>query len=77
MTDTPEFEIRHDVPLPRSKYPLSKMEVGDSFVVPLNGDTPKRVRSKLSSAAGQYKNRHGSRFTVRAVEGGVAVWRVA
>ena len=63
------------VPGPRGSYPLGQMEVGDSFFVPLaDGDKAKRagIRSGMYVAA----KRLGCRFTVRAVDGGLRVWRV-
>ena len=53
------------------KYPWSKMQVGQSFLVP----DEKKVKN-ISAAARHAKKRHGIDLRVRTVEGGVRVWRV-
>ena len=55
----------------RQKYPFAQMAIGDSFFV---ADISSL---KLSSAASYWDKRHGTKFTVRKVDGGVRVWRIA
>jgi hypothetical protein len=56
---------------PRAKYPWRSLEVGDAFLV--EGVPANTVRA----AATSFSKRHAMRFTVRMVEGGVRVWRIA
>jgi hypothetical protein len=83
---TQEYEIEHGIPVPplRSgsgigeKMPLGKMELGDSFLVPIhmsNGDA-RQLRNRLNGVVGYYSKKSGKRFAVRSVDGGVRVWRV-
>lgn len=66
------FKIEKNVPIPvargRRKYPLHKMEVGDSF------QFPKEDSAKVSAAAWVYGSRHGMKFTVSISER--RCWRV-
>jgi hypothetical protein len=55
---------------PEDKLRLSQMKVGDSRLI--KGLTQQSVASRASRA---WRN-HGMRFTTRAVEGGVRVWRI-
>lgn len=65
------IKIEHGIPFPqKSVYPFKAMEVGDSFFVP----NPKKSIRAMASIAG---TRHGRKFLVRSIEGGVRVWRVA
>ncbi len=77
------YRIDKGVPLPKSAqkgggrkpvYPFGRMEVGDSFFVPLTKATPHRIYN----TAYQYTKRHGGspKFKVRVVEGGCRCWRV-
>ena len=65
--------IEKGVPLQtnRQTYPFAQMAIGDSFFV---ADISS---SKLTSAASYWAKRHGTKFTVRAVDGGARVWRIA
>ena len=81
------IEIDKSTPMPfmavgrPRKYPFAKLQVGDSFAVPLvgvmlrNGDT---AVVRLSAAAFAYSRRYGGKFTVRTDrENNVArCWRV-
>ncbi len=75
------FKIERDIPIPLTlieRMPLEEMEVGDSFFVATPSDkNQNQIRASVSSAAGNYVEKHntGMRFTVRGVEGGVRVWR--
>lgn len=74
-----QFAIEKGVPIPPSatgpksgsKYPYREMEVGDSFFVP---------GGKRSTVSGVLQSRHArphGKFTLRTVDGGVRVWRIA
>lgn len=72
-----EIKIEKGIPIPTRpprplKYPLDKMEIGDSFFVP----NKKRETMRVQITEAQ-KRLWPKRFTVRAVTGGgVRVWRV-
>lgn len=76
------FEIKNDVPVPphaNAKFgitaTLRKMEVGDSFQIPV-GVTNK---NRLSSAFARYattKDGAGKRFSQRKMPDGFRVWRI-
>lgn len=85
------FKIEKKVEMPAitrnvgSKYPFADMEVGDSFLVPLEYDEDgspvedtatlrKRMNGACSNAVRRYKD-EDRKFTARNVEGGVRVWR--
>ena len=53
------------------KYPLDIMEVGDSFLVPLE------KRASAASMCSKYRKASGKKFITRKVEGGFRVWRVS
>lgn len=72
------MEIEKNIPIPRpnaerGKYPFHKMEIGDSFVVPIDS------RGAVVAAGNCYKKKHGMRFTTRRTECGqfVRIWRIA
>lgn len=75
------FVIEKHIPIParkwtgagrNSKYPFRQMETGDSFYV--LGD--EHVKVAVKSAATHHARKHGGRFTARADEHGVRIWRV-
>ncbi|MBA3241610.1 MAG: hypothetical protein H0T60_10340 [Acidobacteria bacterium] len=71
-----DFKIEKDVPLPgkaggRKKYPLSLMEVGDSFVV------AESEGNRVASAASGWGKVHGWTFTIRFIDGAYRCWRIA
>lgn len=79
------IKVDKNVPLPRrgmgnkrKLYPWNKLNVGDSFfvAVPKKADLSS-VRASLVSGANQFRKRHApeQNHTVRAVSGGVRVWR--
>lgn len=88
--DVMTFQIEDGVPVPKraagrtgSKYPFGRLEVGQSFMVPVTqdpedeGSTVEKRVGTLRSAIGAFCKRnpgHG-KFSVRLVEGGVRVWR--
>ena len=70
-----DFTIEKNVPIPiqkrRCKYPWHELEIGDSFFV-----SEIKVIS-ISSSANSYGTRTGKKFTIRSVDGGCRVWRIA
>lgn len=78
------FEIESNIPVPaargkESPYPFRQMAVGDSFFCPVGEMTAAQLSRKLSSAAGSYARIDGTgkKFSTRAGDGGVRVWRRA
>ena len=77
-----EIKIEKDVPIPtraRAGMPLpdlSKMAVGDSFVLPAG--TVKHPRSNALTRARQWALTHKKmwEFRTAAVEGGTRIWRI-
>ena len=73
--DTP-IVIEKNIPLPprqnrASTYPFDDLEVGDSFFI--EGKSAKSFGSTVQAAA----KRTGAKFTTRAFDDGVRVWRIA
>ena len=70
-----DIEVEKGVELPRERvvyvYPYEEMEVGDSFVVPVE------ARQKVLNANVRAGRRLGWRFTARTEGGVLRVWRVA
>lgn len=68
------FEIEKGIESPKSvrKYPFLEMNIGDSFFVPCED---RGKRHAVRAAATYYNIAHGCKFTCRAVEGGIRVWR--
>ena len=66
------FKIDKDVPMPNmwQKYPLGDMEIGDSFFL------PRAKTQNISPMLRKYSIRNNKKFSVRAVDGGVRVWRI-
>ena len=67
-----DFKIEKNVPMPErggSKYPLTDMEVGDSFM----SDS----RTGLAGAIQAQQRKTDWKFKLRTVEGGFRVWRTA
>jgi hypothetical protein len=85
MTST--INIDKDVAIPpvsrgcaaHGKYPYTKMEVGDSFAINADeGEDTIKVRNRLRQSAAWANRRYApARFSVRATETGVRVWRTA
>lgn len=71
-----EYRIDKNVPPPsRLKYPLEKLDVGDSFFV------PEKTGQSMRTTVSHYQRTRGGKFITREVtEAGVSgtrVWRVA
>jgi len=70
------FAIEKGIPIPGGsklapKYPFDKLDVNDSFFV------PGARRATVGAAAYHFANKNGRKFTVRLVDDGVRVWRIA
>lgn len=77
MKNSTDFKVEHGVPIPQlggprnRKYPWDKLQVGDSFTVPL------RMRNSVSACAARYRKVYGKRFSTRMVGDDLCrVWRV-
>jgi hypothetical protein len=67
-----------------ARYPFADMEVGDSFAVPLAGETwgkgtSDKAVSRLSNASNSFGKRNNWKFVTRSrkAEGVVRCWRIA
>lgn len=69
-----DFRIESNVPapavLPKSKYPFSRMEVGDSFFIPDD-----KIRDRVYAAANSYGKARGQKYIVRKYGDGYRCWR--
>jgi hypothetical protein len=71
------YKIEKGIKIPEffchRKYPLSEMEVGDSFFV--EGTLKKNT---INTAVSWWSKRKGNtrKFTIRKVDGGIRVWRI-
>jgi hypothetical protein len=64
------YKIEKDVPIPGpSKYPLSQMKVGDSFLA------PKDEYAGLRSAVQKAQREYNVRFVTRQDDDKIRVWR--
>jgi hypothetical protein len=77
--EPPAYEIEKGVPLPprirnreanRSKYPFTRMQVGDSFFV-----RGRQAMNRIRTAASWAAARHGMKFSCHKMDGGIRVWR--
>jgi len=73
------FEIEKGIPIPRRKYPLDELEIGDSFFIPFNEEKPINVRARLSPTMARIKNATGKVFVSKKAtkdgKEGLRVWR--
>jgi len=60
-----------------SKYPLSTMDIGDSFLIEGSKDEAKVYRNRLLSVINRVQKKSEARFATRAVDGGIRIWRTA
>lgn len=73
------YEVESGIPIPSrpvgaqsKRYPFGKMEVGDSFSIPIGS------RQRLSSAASWFGRRNQKRFSVLKLSDTEArCWRIA
>lgn len=78
------FKIEKNKPMPerafKTAFPLDKMEVGDSFFVPLrhDKDTIARLQSSISGKTRDWslRSKNDSKFATRVEGKGVRVWRI-
>lgn len=76
--DNSEFKIEKGIPITRplngpgsgSKYPFKELEIGDSFLV------PNKTTNAFAASVSYWGRRLKRKFTSRATEGGVRVWRI-
>lgn len=75
------YVIEKNVPMIGRKspefYPWDQMEVGDSFLVPCSEEESVKVASRMSGVCSGRRQRHGQKYSVRKVDGGIRVWRSA
>lgn len=69
------------IPPPRHLYPFHRLEIGQSFAVPIDAkagsEATADARGRLAVAAHQFGKRNPEyRFTVRKLTGEFRVWRV-
>ena len=82
--NNPVFEIEKGVVMPRARgggrppvFPMGKMEVGESFLVPEEWLREHYTSpDSFGATVSYYGTRGGMKFAVRKVEGGRRVWRV-
>lgn len=79
-----DFIVEEGIPVQRSvlrahspfepwrKYPFPDMKVGNSI---LDTEARTATKSKVCDAAHAWGKKNGCRFSGRAVEGGVRIWR--
>ena len=83
----PVFRIEKNVPMPvysprgAKLYPLEKMEIGDSFLIPKSEDETEPpltvLRSRVNGIIGGVQRRTNLRFATVTMPDGIRVWRVA
>lgn len=69
------------IPSPKTrpeKYPFTKMEIGDSFIIECTPDMVLKTRQRLISSAHSRVKYHGldRKFSARTEETGVRIYRV-
>ncbi len=85
-----EFKIEKNIPEIKSlryvtthqgrpyKYPFEKLQVGDSFLVPLETDEEyTRKINSLTSCKTLAQRALGIKMKTRRVSGGIRVWRIS
>lgn len=73
------YKVEKGIPIPsRSKYPFGEMEIGDSFLIQLNGDRVNNVQMKVNQAAKTYRSASRSDFKIktRKTDEGLRVFRI-
>ena len=73
-----EFKIEKNIPIPQRRvYPFKKMEIGDSFFIPLpEGRNVQYLQSNLTWSARMKRIRVTTRRTEENGVFGVRVWRI-
>lgn len=68
------MKIDKNITIPeREKYPISKMQIGDSL---LDDGCRKTSESKIRLSAKKHGSKYGKKFSARKVDGGVRIWRI-
>ncbi len=80
---TQQIAIERFIPIPTkrgcmAKYPLRKLVVSESFLVPCDdtAGATQRLYNSLTSCAAGIERSTGYLFTMRRVKGGIRVWRI-
>ena len=80
-----QYEVEKGIEIPKSKkgkgvtkYPFSKMEIGDSFLIPKTDKNSSSIQSIVLAACGLYRKRKNNNFkiTTRIVDGDIRAWRI-
>lgn len=80
-----EIKIDKNVPIPKKKgagrkekYPFSKMEITDSFLIKCSSENLFKVQNTLNTSAHRYAGRctPTKKFKTARMDGGIRVWRV-
>ncbi len=79
------YKIEKGIPLPRTKkgpgiYPFHDMEIGDSFLTPVKGDTHEfsKVQTSINSSSRHFVKKYfpKRKFTTRKEKEGIRCWRI-
>ena len=80
------FKVEKNIPIPptvtvygrRSRFPLSELNSGDSFMVPFTDSSPEAIKKSLLGAIRNYRSRHGKNiyFATRVYKTGIRCWRI-
>jgi hypothetical protein len=83
------FKIEKNIRIPPAKmqvYPISELEIGDSFFVPFGENTEQIIRGRISPSMARVANATGKKFVSRKVleriDGkdepvlGIRIWRL-
>jgi hypothetical protein len=80
--NTSELKIEKGIPVPTGirgsrVYPFKDMDVGDSFLVPVDEGGKRSIQSSIAQCSRRYR-KVGKQFTTRFLkkEGGIRVWRI-
>lgn len=71
------IKIEKGIPIPKkerkSKYPLAEMQIGDSFLIDLDGKKSEGTKTYICTSS----TKLGIKTIVREIPEGLRVWRVA
>jgi len=59
-----------------SQYPFKHMEVGDSFLLTADDETPRRLIQRIQPTKNKAQKIYGTQYKAHEVEDGVRVWRI-
>ena len=81
MKNIPQPKILHNVPLPALANTgltnFEQMKVGDSFVVPLNGERVEEIERLTNNRCRWFESQIKAVFVTRRTECGIGGWRVS